>query len=148
MKKQTIYKIIICVISAILMIGILYYANCDRPRYTITEDSGTEYEVARVIRVYDDNTMVDEEAENIVRGSMKREEEIVSGRYKGQHANTTNFFGAINNVIVKEGDKVTVRIDTLGKEYYEVNIYNYYRTPVIVCIVILFLAALILIGGK
>lgn len=148
MKKQTIYKIIICVISAILMIGILYYANYDRPRYTITEDSGTEYEVARVIRVYDDNTMVDEEAENIVRGSMKLELEILSGRYKGQHANTTNFFGAINNVIVKEGDKVTVRIDTLGKEYYEVNIYNYYRTPVIVCIVILFLAALILIGGK
>lgn len=148
MKKQNVIKIVICCVALLLMMGILYYANYDRPGYTITEDSGTEYEAARVLHIYDDTTMVDENTENILRGSMKMEVEILSGRYKGQHADTTNYFGAINNVIVKEGDKVSVRIDTLGKDYYEVSIYNYYRVPAITGIVLVFLLSLVLIGGK
>lgn len=148
MKKQTLWKIAILIAGMLLLIGILYYANHDRPRYTITDTTGTEYETARVVEIYENNTMVDETAENIVRGSMRMKVQILSGRYKGQNADTVNYFGAVNNVIVKEGDKVCVRIDTTGKDQYEVSIYNYYRTPVIIGIVLLFIFALILIGGR
>lgn len=128
--------------------GILYYANYDRPRYTVTEDTGTEYETARVVEIYENNTVVDETTENVVRGSMRLKVEILSGRYKGEYADTVNYFGAVNNVIVDVGDKVSVRIDTMGKDVYEVSIYNYYRTSVIVAIVLLFILALVVIGGK
>lgn len=148
MKKQTLWKIVIVVISTLLFMGILYYANYDRPRYTVTEDTGTEYETARVVEIYENNTVVDETTENVVRGSMRLKVEILSGRYKGEYADTVNYFGAVNNVIVDVGDKVSVRIDTMGKDVYEVSIYNYYRTSVIVAIVLLFILALVVIGGK
>lgn len=148
MKRNILMKIIICLVALFGILGVLYYANFDRPRYTITEESGTEYEVAKVLQVSEDLTMVDEDAEKIVRGSMRLQLEIISGRYKGQTVETTNYFGAINNVLVKEGDKVAIRIDTLAKDRYEVCIYNYYRTPVIFGIVLIFLLALIVIGGK
>lgn len=147
-KRNTILRVTIGIVALVLMILILYYANYDRPRYTITEESGTEYETARVTKIIEDNTMIDENTENIIRGSMDMEVEILSGRYKGQKATLKNFFGALNNVIIHEGDKVSVRIDTIGKNTFEVNIYNYYRTPAIIGIVILFLGVLVAIGGK
>lgn len=147
-KKYQFLKICILIIGLCLMAGLLYYANYDRPHYTITEDSGTEYETARVRKVIEDNSGLDETTENIRRGSMKLQLELLSGRYKGDIVTTTNYFGAVNNVNVGVGDKVSVRIDTTDVGVYEVNIYNYYRTPVIIGLVILFMLSLILIGGK
>lgn len=148
MKKENVWKIVIVAVSILLLAGIMYYANYDRPRYTITDDTGTEYETGKVVEIYENNTVVDETAENILRGSMRLKVEILSGRYQGEVADTVNYFGAINNVIVEEGDKVSIRIDTMGKGNYEVSIYNYYRTPVIMGIVLLFILALIVIGGR
>ena len=105
-----------------MLAGILYYANYDRPKYTVTEDTGTEYETARVRKVIEDNTGVDASNENIVRGSMKIQVEILSGRYKGDIATTTNYFGAVNNVIVGVGDKLTVRIDYTGSDRWKTGI--------------------------
>lgn len=143
-----IFQIIVLSVALFLFGILLYIANYDRPGYAVTDETGTEYEVARVLSIIEDNTMVDESTENVLRGSMELKLEILSGRYKGQTAITTNFFGAMNNVIIDEGDKVSVRIDTLAKDTYEVNIYNYYRTPVIIGIVLIFLAVLVIIGGK
>lgn len=148
MNRSNLVKGILCIVSLLLFAGILYYANYDRPRYTITEDSGTEYENARVRKILEDNTVIDESNENIVRGSMKLQIEILSGRYKGDIVTTTNYFGAVNNVIVGVGDKLTVRIDTTDVGKYQVNIYNYHRTYIIIGMMGLFLFTLILIGGK
>lgn len=148
MNKKKIATVIICVVCAMFFAGLLYYANYDRPHYTITDDSGTEYETARVLNVIEDNTTVDEENENILRGSEVIEIELLTGRYKGDTVTVTNYFGAVNNVIVGEGDKLTVRIDTLGVGEYEVSVYNYHRTTLILWIVALFLLTLMLIGGR
>ena len=148
MNHKKVIRIAVSVICLLLLAGILYYANYDRLRYTITEDTGTEYETARVRKVIEDNTGVDTSNENIVRGSMKIQVEILSGRYKGDIATTTNYFGAVNNVIVGEGDKLTVRIDTIGVHEYEVSVYNYHRTWCIIGFVGLFLLTLVVIGGK
>lgn len=148
MNRSNLVKGILCIVSLLLFAGILYYANYDRPRYTITEDSGTEYENAKVRKILEDNTVIDESNEDIVRGSMKLQIEILSGRYKGDIVTTTNYFGAVNNVIVGVGDKLTVRIDTTDVGKYQVSIYNYHRTYIIIGIVGLFLLTLVLIGGK
>lgn len=146
--KRKILQIIIIVFGIIVMGGILYYANYDRPAYTITETSGTEYETARVRKIIEDNSVVDESTENIRRGSMKIQVVILTGRYKGDIATTTNYFGAVNNVNVGVGDKVSVRIDTTDVGVYEVNVYNYNRIPAIITLLIVFLMTLIIIGGR
>lgn len=148
MKKGQLLTWIIGIVGILMMAGLLYYANYDRPRYTITESSGTEYETARVLEIIEDNTVVDETTENVLRGSMKLKVELLTGRYKGEVVTTTNYFGAVNNVIVGVGDKVSVRIDTLDKGKFEVNVYNYHRTGITLGMIVIFLLALIVIGGK
>ena len=80
MNHKKVIRIAVSVICLLLLAGILYYANYDRPRYTTTEDTGTEYETARVRKVIEDNTGVDTSNENIVRGSMKIQVEILKLR--------------------------------------------------------------------
>lgn len=147
-KKWKPLQIIIIILGIGIMAALLYYANYDRPSYTITEGSGTEYETARVRKIIEDNSIIDESTENIRRGSMKIQVVILTGRYKGDIATTTNYFGAVNNVNVGVGDKVSVRIDTTDVGVYEVNIYNYNRIPAIIALIAVFLLALVIIGGK
>ncbi|MBQ6993637.1 MAG: YibE/F family protein [Lachnospiraceae bacterium] len=147
MKKDKIWKVTISMVGVFLLVSLMYYANYDRPRYIITEESGTEYETARVREIIEDNTVVDEATEGILRGNMKMQVELLTGRYKGDVVKTINYFGAVNNVNVGVGDTVSVRIDTIGKGNYEVNIYNYDRTWIIIGIVAVFFFTLILIGG-
>ena len=49
---------------------------------------------------------------------------------------------------VKEGDTVSVRIDTTAEHTYSVSIYNYNRVPLVIGLVVLFFAVLVLMGGK
>ena len=148
MKKELIIKIVSVLVFIALSIGVIIYANADRPRYTITENSGVEYENARVLSVIEDNTAIDESTENQKKGSTKLKLEIRTGRYKGDVCEVTNFYSALYNVDVKEGDSVSVRIDTTAEHTYSVSIYNYNRVPLVIGLVVVFFAVLVLMGGK
>ena len=82
MKKELMIKIVSVLVFIALSIGVVIYANTDRPKYTITENSGTEYETARVLSVIEDNTVVDETVEGQKKGSTELEIKILTGRYK------------------------------------------------------------------
>lgn len=142
-KKGLLWAVI-----TLLFVVLLYYANHDRPVYHASDTTGIEYEVGRVVRVIEDRTVVDETTEGIWRGSMDLEIEILTGRYKGDIAYTTNYFSSLYNVRVLDGDKVSIRIDTIGAGEYQVSIYNYYRVPQMIGCVLAFVAMLIVIGGK
>lgn len=141
-------KAMVSILGIILFIGILYYANMDRPKYVTDRNSGIEYETARVLSILADNSQIDETTENIVRGSVHLKLEIMTGRYKGDIVETTNYLSYKYNVIVEEGDKVSIRIDTTGDNQYTVSIYNYARSGIILAMVAVFFLALILTGGK
>ena len=148
MKNELIIKIVSVVLFVGLSIGVIAYANADRPTYTITEDSGVEFETARVLSVLEDNTAVDEETENVKKGDTTLEVELLTGRYKGDVCKVTNYYSALYNVDVSKGDRVSVRIDTTGEHEYSVSIYNYDRVPLIIGLVIVFAIVLIALGGK
>jgi len=69
MKNELIIKIVSVVLFVGISIGVIAYANADKPTYTITESSGVEYETARVLSVISDDTVVDEQVENVKKGS-------------------------------------------------------------------------------
>lgn len=135
------------VLAAILFSVLLYYANHGRPTYTSSDTSGIEYEVGLVTGILSDNTVADKSVEGQWLGTMDLQIEILTGRYKGESANVTNYFSALYNVRVKQGDKVSIRIDTSEKGH-QVSIYNYYRVPQIIGCVLIFLILLVMIGGK
>lgn len=130
-----------------LYVVALYEANTGWNGYTTTEETGIEYEKAKVLAVLEDKTMTSETYENYSVGSTLLQLEIRSGRYKGAVVEVTNYLSALYNVDVGEGDMVTVRIDTSGAGQYSVSIYNYYRTPWLIAFVVLFALALVLLGG-
>ncbi|WP_026508101.1 YibE/F family protein [Butyrivibrio sp. MC2013] len=132
----------------LIMVLIMIYASKDRPRYTMSEDSGTEYETARVLTLVEDKTVVDEQTENVKKGSTVLDIEILTGRYKGRRERVTNYYSALYNVDVAEGDTVSVRIDTTGVDQIDVSIYNYDRIPFFFGMIGAFLLVLLLIGGR
>ncbi|CBK75909.1 hypothetical protein CIY_34700 [Butyrivibrio fibrisolvens 16/4] len=138
MKKELIIKIVSVVVFMALSVGVIIYANTDKPTYTITESSGVEYETARVLSVLEDNTTVDTETENVKKGNSELEVELLTGRYKGDVCHVTNFYSALYNVDVAKGDKLSVRIDTTGVGEYQVSIYNYNRIPLMIGLVLVF----------
>ncbi|MCR5197008.1 MAG: YibE/F family protein [Pseudobutyrivibrio sp.] len=148
MKKELIIKIVSVLVFIALSVGIVIYANVDRPKYSITESSGVEYETARVLSVLEDDTTVDETVENQKKGSTKLKVELLSGRYKGDVCEVINYYSALYNVDVKEGDTVSVRIDTSAEHTYDISIYNYNRVPLVIGLVLVFLLVLVLLGGK
>ena len=148
MKNELIIKIVSVVVFLVLSVGVIIYANTDRPKYTITENSGVEYETARVLSVLEDNTTVDTEVENVKKGSAELEVELLTGRYKGDVCHVTNYYSALYNVDVAKGDKVSVRIDTTDVGVYQVSIYNYNRIPLFIGLILVFFAVLVLLGGK
>jgi len=145
-KKEIITKAVLIIISIFLYGTTLYYANHDKPGYYTTIDSGMEYETARVIEVIEDNTVIDETTENVRRGNMVLNLEILTGRYRGDIVETTNYFSSLYNVYVTKGDKVSVRIDTTDESSYNVSVYNYNRKGLIIGLVVLFLAVILIVG--
>ena len=148
MKNSKWTKILVSILFLLVTAGVLVYANQDRPTYQITETSGIEYETAKVLDVVSDTTIRDENYENVLKGSKDLKIELLTGRYKGTISFVTNYFSALYNVDVEEGDTVSVRIDTYGANQFRVNIYNYNRIPLIIGLVVLFFLLLVLVGGK
>ena len=84
MKNQKFFgKLIAIALFVVLMAGLLFYANHDRPRYTITESTGVEYETARVLEVASDDTVEDETLEGVKKGKSELKIELLTGRYQG-----------------------------------------------------------------
>ncbi len=146
-KKTLIKNTIILAVFTLVLAGAIFLINRDRPRFTATQSTGVEYEKAVVLEVIEDNTMVDTETENVLRGSTELQVKILTGRYKGNVEEVTNYFSALYSVDVKKGDTLCLRIDTLDDDVYNCSVYNYNRVPLIVGLIVLFFGALALIGG-
>lgn len=146
-KKYGI-RLAVGIVALILYIGAIWFVGRGKNGYTTSKTDGIEYEVARVLDILEDNSTIDETTDNLRRGDMQLRLELLTGRYQGDIVEVTNYFSAMYNIDVKQGDKVTVRIDTTDENEYQVSIYNYHRTPFLIAMVVLFAAALCAIGGR
>ena len=145
-KKYAALRGVILIIALMLFGTIIYYANHDRPTYHSSDTSGIEYEVARVTGIVEDTTVPDA-ATGLSVGTKTLQVQILTGRYQGDTVQIENYLSTLYNVNVKQGAKISVRIDT-SENGYQVSVYNYYRVPQLIGCVAVFLLLLILIGGK
>ncbi|MCR5656338.1 MAG: YibE/F family protein [Butyrivibrio sp.] len=146
-NNNILVKATILVVFTLLLAVTVFLVNKERPRYSATDTTGVEYEKAVVLEVLEDNTAVDDTTENVLRGSTELSVKILTGRYKGNIVNVTNYFSALYSVDVKKGDTLCLRIDTVGDGECNYSVYNYNRVPLIIGLVIVFFAALAIIGG-
>ncbi|MDO5396394.1 MAG: YibE/F family protein [bacterium] len=107
------------------------------------------YIPARVEAIISDNTEEDyEHYEGQRQGSQELEVKLLSGEHKGEVLSMTNYLGALFNVDVKKDDRVIVRLHTNEDGSYYVSMYNYDRGVIMGIVLLLFVAVLVVLGGK
>ena len=151
-KAFTLQFFIKCIVLIVFLAGfagLIYYANYDKPGYYTTADSGKEFEVGKVLKVIDDKAKPDPEYENVMRGSQMLRIEILTGRYQGDVVDVMNYLsGVIYNVYLHEGDSVSLQILTTGENEYDVTVYNYNRSYILIAFILIFVLSLCIVGGK
>lgn len=147
LSRQTLWRCLVGAAFLALFVLACVWANSSQWESGISDTAGTEYETARVVSILGENLTVDETIEGRYRGNRDMVVEILTGRYAGQTVSVRNYFSALYNIDVTEGDTLSVRIDTTGLNEFEVNVYNYDRIPAVFLALGIFALALILIGG-
>ena len=118
------------------------------------EDSGiqaeaySEYEMARVAEVLADDTEPDPVSDGGWRGEQLLLAEVTSGQYKGQLLQVSNFVGPLYGGPVEAGDGVVLLISTDADGSYRGTVYEFNRAMPLAIVVLLFLVAAIVVGGK
>ena len=107
------------------------------------------FAVAKVTDVLLDRAEPDSWTEGRRLGEQYLELEIISGAYKGEVFETANYLNAYLNVDAKVGTRVIVRLDLDDQgEPYVVSIPNYDRGIALGGMLLVFVALLVLIGGR
>lgn len=140
------------IIAVLILTGIFIVAYCLIHFLLIqkTENTGarSEFARARITNVLQDNTAVDPNTENVLRGSQEVILEVLSGSQKGKQYQTSNYLGTFFNIDAKEGAKVIVRLDPQG-DGYSAFIYSYDRGAMVFIMILIFVLCLLVIGrGK
>ena len=107
------------------------------------------YELARVNRVIVNNYTEDEDSEHALRGSQSLEVKLLTGGHRGDVMPVSNYLGPMHEKLAKEGTVLTVMITEDSRETgYQISVINYDLTWLYVGIILLFVAAVVIVGRK
>jgi uncharacterized membrane protein len=133
-----------------LYLGFLYLF-CGHTRihhlYSSAAGSYVRYEKAAVMAVDGEALSIDR-ASGIEAGYQTVRLRILTGEHRGEILTVRNTLNYTTNVRARAGGRVIVCIDTANKTAYDVWIYSYDRGPGLYLFILLFIAALCIIGGS
>lgn len=137
----------------VLLLGALGWLvlelNKPLPNSNVNYLSDYGYYKARVTAIlYDDAEVDNENAEGRRVGTQELEVQFINGPHKGETAKVNNYLTALGNIDAKVGMTVVLRYTDYGNGNISVLMYNYDRTGVLVGITVLFMALMIITGGK
>ena len=144
-KEKTAIAVII--IALIVFFAAFWWLNSDKA----ASEQGSEYveyEKGTVVTVLSDTLEQDPASDNAFRGEQMLTVKVQSGQYKGEELLTYNYAGPLYGVPLKEGDKVVVSISTHANGDHQAVVYEYNRIPALAIVIVLFILATILVGGK
>ena len=142
------YKLLFSILLILLFFAILYLFNHNYKYDSPTNQKGTTYERAKIIKVLNESLIPDKDINGLYAGTQQLEIKILSGAYKGETKTVKNYLTSQINVYGRPGIDIIARIDIATPTIYTISVYNYDRAPVWGVFIILFFAALCLIGGK
>lgn len=115
----------------------------------------TNYEKSIVIKVeekFEEEPVADlanAAGEVMILGYQEVTVEILTGELSGQEVSFENTISNNPlNIQVKQGEKIMLEIDKFLDGHYEYSIMDYYRVPVLIFMFFLFVAFLLILGGK
>lgn len=139
--------ILVLAVAAVLFIVGWIWAAPDKSNEPQAE-AYAEYETAQVVEILSDDTQIDPVADGGWRGEQLLLAKVTSGQYQGQTLQVSNFVGPLYGGPVKEGDSVVLLISTDADETYHGTVYEFNRARPLLIVVLLFLIAAVVVGGR
>ncbi len=139
----------IIILAAAAVIFVVFCCFCSTPSAddAMAEDYA-EYEKGTVIQIISDDTWQDEDSDGGYRGEQSLVVRVTSGQYEGEELLADNAVGPLYGVPVEVGDSVVLVISTYGDGSVRASVHEYNREPAIAIVILLFMLATVLVGGK
>jgi uncharacterized membrane protein len=148
-NKKSIIQYGVLVLGLMVYFVITYGLNQPIEGQVATAASKVIFEKAHVSEVLADEASEDTWTEGLRIGTQQVMLTIDSGEHEGLSLMAYNFMSAYNNIDLKEGKRVIVRMDyDENKRPFIVSINSYDRSFMINGLLILFVLLMILFGGK
>lgn len=139
----------VIILAAAAVIFIIMCCMCRTPSADVTaEGDYAEYETGKVVQIISDNTWQDEASDGSYRGEQSMIVEVTSGQYKGEQLLVDNAVGPLYGVPAEVGDSVVLTISTYTDGTVLATVHEFNREAALVIVVLLFMLATVLVGGK
>ena len=145
--KREKTAIAVIIIALILFFAAFFWLNSGKEE-AVQGSEYVEYEKGTVVAVLSDSLEQDPASDNAYRGEQMLTVKVLSGQYEGEELLTYNYAGPLYGVPLKEGDKVVLSISTHSNGDHQAVVYEYNRMPALAIVIVLFILATVLIGGK
>lgn len=146
-QKNRVFDILINVVIVSLIIFIIWGFLNQEIGYKRYETSTLNYNKAKVIKINNQELLLDETGEYIT-GYQSITVKFINGKEKGKVVEIENAVTAMHNVIAKTGQTLIICSDIPENADSYYTVYNYYRTPMIWLIVLFLLGIIAVVGGK
>jgi len=146
MVKKYLLRALLALISLIIFAGAVWLINKDNKHYQALAAASYVSGVVRAV-ISDDTTVDNAGSEGLRIGEQQIKVEVTSGEHKGEIHQITNTISALYNIYVQKGTKIMLLISTQQNGSYNVSIYGYDRSLILVAVILLFIVTLVLVGG-
>lgn len=107
------------------------------------------YETAEVIEITSEDYRGNQQMEDRPEGNQMMTVKITTGEHKGEtYVNVRNYLSIYKGTVLKAGDSVIVSISDDGQTVEFQGVYDYNRITPLLIILLVFILATILVGGK
>ncbi len=141
-------QLILAVILLLTVAGILAVKWNEINQFSFSNNYSLHYVKARVLSVDEENLTEDELEAGRYIGTQELTLRILTGDSKGEVITMTNYMSRTINVRCHEGQTILICADIPDNAEPYYTIYNYDRSPAVLAILLIFAAAVLLIGRK
>ncbi len=138
----------ILLLAAALIFAAAYTLAAPEPEQESNATEYAEYERAIVTQILTDSTEPDPTSDGAWRGDQLMLVEVLTGQYKGETLQVSNFVGPLYGGPLYEGDEAVILISTYSDGSHFGSVFEYSRQAPLIIIIVLFLIATIAVGGK
>ena len=139
-------SILVLTLAVILFIIVAYIVHPESEAESNALHS--VYENGKIVQILSDSTEQDESSDNAYRGEQLMLVDVTTGEYAGKQLQVSNYVAPLYGVPLAVGNGVTLQISVYENGDLRATVFEYNREPIMLLIVVLFLAVTVLVGGK
>jgi uncharacterized membrane protein len=147
-KLRTQLPTVLLLLGAVLIFFLARSWAAPAPEEGLPASEYAEYESCKVLTILADSTQSDPTSDGGYRGDQLMLVEVTSGQYAGKTLQVYNYVGPLYGEPLSEGDRAVLIISTYADGSFVGTVYEYDRQLPLLIVVVLFLVAAIVVGGK